>query len=71
MRVNINLQEELVKKIDEKASAMYISRSAYISTALSQKLQMDEIMEYMPDMMRQLGTMDKQPSQLAIDENKK
>lgn len=51
MRVNVNLSEELVKKIDKKAKGMYISRSAYIATALSQKLQADEVTEHMPDMI--------------------
>lgn len=41
MRVNINLNEELVKKIDEAARKMYVSRSAYISFAVSQRIQLD------------------------------
>nr|CDL66298.1 unnamed protein product [uncultured bacterium] len=52
MRVNINLSEELLNQIDEKARALYISRSAYIATALSQKLQSDKMMDNMPEIMQ-------------------
>lgn len=50
MRINITMDEELVKKIDEVASKMYVSRSAYIAFAVSQKIQADKLMEYMPEL---------------------
>ena len=31
MRVNVNLDEELIKEIDVRAKALHLSRSAYIS----------------------------------------
>lgn len=49
MRININLSEELVKQIDEKAKEMYISRSAYIATALAQKMQTDALSKQLPE----------------------
>lgn len=52
MRININLSEELLKQIDERAKALYISRSAYIATALSQKLQSDKMFDNMPELMQ-------------------
>lgn len=52
MRLSINLSEDLVKQIDEKAKALYISRSAFIATALSQKLQNDKLMVSMPEMLQ-------------------
>ena len=52
MRININISEELLAQIDEKAKALYISRSAYIATALSQKLQNDKLMDSMPEMLK-------------------
>lgn len=52
MRLSINLSEDLVKQIDEKAKALYISRSAFIATALSQKLQNDKLMENVPEMIQ-------------------
>lgn len=48
MRLNINLDEELIRKVDEVAKKMYVSRSAYISFALSEKLRNDEIAENFP-----------------------
>lgn len=43
MNVNVNLQPELVKRVDERAKAMFLSRSAYISLALAHQLQSEEI----------------------------
>lgn len=51
MRVNINMDEELVKKVDEVAKKMYVSRSSYIAFAVSQKIQSDEAFANMPKMI--------------------
>ena len=51
MRVNINMDEELVKKVDEVAKKMYVSRSSYIAFAVSQKIQADEALANMPKMI--------------------
>lgn len=51
MRVNINMDEELVKKVDEVAKKMYVSRSSYIAFAVSQKIQADEVFANMPKMI--------------------
>ena len=58
MRINITLDEELVKKIDEVASKMYVSRSAYIAFAVSQKIQADKLMEYMPELTQSMKSME-------------
>lgn len=72
MRININLSEELLKQIDEKAKSLYISRSAYIATALVQKMQADKMMDNMPNMlqtMKEALNIDKQKSLSAgLDE---
>ena len=52
MRININMDEELVKKIDEIASKMYVSRSAYIAFAVSQKIQSDKMLDNMPELVQ-------------------
>lgn len=52
MRININMDEELVKKIDEIASKMYVSRSAYIAFAVSQKIQSDKMLDNMPEFVQ-------------------
>ena len=52
MRVNINMDEELVKKVDEVAEKMFVSWSAYISFAVSQKLKSDEAMDNLPNFIQ-------------------
>lgn len=56
MRININMDEELVKKIDEIASKMYVSRSAYIAFAVSQKIQSDKMLDNMPELVQTMKT---------------
>lgn len=57
MRINVNLSEDLIKKIDEKAKSLYLSRSAYISMCLGEKLQFDEVIESMPKLISLLETL--------------
>lgn len=52
MRVSIHLSDELVKQIDERAKALFISRSAYIATALSMKLQSEKLSDNIPDFIK-------------------
>lgn len=52
MRINITMDEELVKKIDEVASKMYVSRSAYIAFAVSQKIQADKMVDNLPELAK-------------------
>ena len=49
MRISINLPEELVRRIDKVSDEMYISRSAYVATALSEKLSHDAALARFPD----------------------
>ena len=43
MKVNVSLDDELLKKVDEFADNNYISRSALISLALQQFISADEV----------------------------
>lgn len=52
MRINVNISEELCQQVDERAKAMFVSRSAYISTALAQKMQADDAMKMLPEMAK-------------------
>lgn len=52
MRINITMDDDLIKKVDEVAKKMYVSRSAYIAFAVSQKMQQDSLMENMPEMLQ-------------------
>lgn len=55
MRINITLNDELLKEVDTMATKLNVSRSAYIAFALSQKLQSDKLIETMPQMMLALA----------------
>lgn len=55
MRININMSDDLVKKVDERAKQMFVSRSAYISMAMSQKVQSDDLMDVLPEMRAKLN----------------
>ena len=52
MRLNISMDKELVKKVDEAAAKMHVSRSAYIAFAVSQKIQADELFSNMPELLK-------------------
>lgn len=52
MRVNVAIPDDLLKKLDEAASSISISRSAYISIAVSQKIQQDSMMQDLPRLLR-------------------
>lgn len=51
MTINVSLDEKLIEKIDERAKAMYISRSAYISMALAEKMRQDDLVANIPEMI--------------------
>lgn len=55
MRININMPDDLVKKVDERAKQMFVSRSAYISMAMSQKVQSDDLLDVLPEMRSKLN----------------
>lgn len=50
MRISVNLDESLIEQIDKRAESMYISRSAYISTALAEKMRQDDLVANLPKM---------------------
>lgn len=43
MRVNINIDDELLKKIDEYAAEKYINRTAAICVLISSSLQANDV----------------------------
>lgn len=57
MRLNLNIADELVEKIDERCKQLYINRSAYINMATSRQIEMDTIMLNMPEMISVLNSL--------------
>lgn len=43
MRVNINMDEPLLRRVDEAARKLYISRSAFLALSAAEKLQSTEM----------------------------
>lgn len=57
MRLNLNIADELVEKIDERCNQLYINRSAYINMATARQIEMDTIMLNMPEMISVLNSL--------------
>lgn len=51
MKIGVNINEEVLKKIDKKAEEMGISRSAFLTMCAANYLKQDEILEQMPEML--------------------
>lgn len=51
-RYNISLPEYVCKLADERATALGISRSSFIATAVQFKAQYDDMMAQVPKMMK-------------------
>lgn len=57
MKVGISLKESVVEKIDKKAEEMGVSRSAYISMAIAEKMKQDDVVESLPEMLASMRKM--------------
>lgn len=56
MRINMTLNDELLKRIDNYAKSNYMSRSSVVSFACNQFLMANELQSLMIDMKRALQT---------------
>lgn len=54
MKANINIPEDVLEKTDKKAKALGISRSAFITMTLSEKLMQTDLMDSLPQMLETL-----------------
>lgn len=54
MRINLNISDSLLEKIDKKCKELYLSRTAYITTACVYKLQLDETIESLPEVLKKI-----------------
>ena len=50
MKVNVSLDDELLKKVDDCADEYYLSRSALISLALKQFISADEMKKVLKEL---------------------
>ena len=54
MKANINLPEEVLEKTDKRAKALGLSRSAFITMTLSEKLMQTDVIESIPEMLKSI-----------------
>ena len=54
MKANVNIPEDVLQKTDKKAKALGISRSAFITMTLSEKLMQTDLMDSLPQMLETL-----------------
>ncbi len=58
VKLSITMDEELLKKVDEQAKKMYLSRSAFISLSVVQKMQQDSALDLLPKLLVALESQD-------------
>ena len=63
VRVTMTVPGELLEAMDNAASAINLSRSAYIAVAVSQKIQQDEMMKQLPYLVHKLQTAEAEAKQ--------
>lgn len=52
IRINIQITDSLLEKVDEYAENLNLSRSAYVSMALSKYMQQEQMLDILPEMMK-------------------
>lgn len=52
MKANVNIPEDVLEKTDKRAKLLGISRSAFITMTLSEKLMQNEVVESIPQMLK-------------------
>jgi metal-responsive CopG/Arc/MetJ family transcriptional regulator len=57
MKANVNIPEEVLEKTDKRAKALGISRSAFITMTLSEKLMQSDLMDSIPQMLETIKIM--------------
>ena len=52
IRINIQITDSLLEKVDEYSENLNLSRSSFISMALSKYMQQEQLLEILPEMMK-------------------
>lgn len=53
-KININVPEELLARLDEEANLQHVTRTAYILRAVQQSIEADTFLRVQPDIKRKL-----------------
>lgn len=65
-RINMLVPDHLLKEIDQRAKELNLTRTAFILSAISQKMQQDEMIRCMPQLLLAMQNMNE-----TKDEEKK
>ena len=57
VKININIPEEILEKTDKRAKQLGISRTAFITMTISEKLMQNDLMDNLPTMMETIKKM--------------
>ena len=63
MKANVNIPEEVLEKTDKRAKALGISRSAFITMTLSEKLMQTDLMDSIPKMLETMKSLSENEKQ--------
>lgn len=70
MRINLNIPDELVKTIDEKAKSLNLNRTAYVVMTLSTYFKQEKAMDSISDMDKLIKEIKKLKEDLEKEEDK-
>lgn len=68
MKLSLYMADDLVKQVDAAADALHITRTAFISMAVSQKLQSDAFISQLPDFIALVKAQSEKIERLQADE---
>jgi len=63
IRVNLQMTENLLEKVDEYSESLNLSRSAFVSMAISKYIQQEQLLEMFPEFVKMVKA--EQEKQLA------
>ena len=63
IRINIQITDSLLEKVDEYAENLNLSRSAFVSMAISKYIQQEQLLEMFPEFVKMVKA--EQAKQLA------
>lgn len=69
-KININVPEDLLAKIDDLADQKHMTRTAYILSAVADRISADEFLKAQPDINRKMKELTEALSEVAKTSDK-
>lgn len=69
-KINMNIDEDLLARIDDAADRKHITRTAYMLTACEERLAADAFLASQPDIMKKMVELKDALSQVAMNTDK-